>query len=80
MVYIRYYFTYAIAHKNYVSGIPIQISVYSDRIVTSTELSDIVGIASVNIRMNLSKLKTQGIIERIGTDKGGYWKINIQTK
>jgi predicted HTH transcriptional regulator len=27
-----------------------------------------------NIR-RIQKLKTSGIIERIGSDKGGYWKI-----
>jgi ATP-dependent DNA helicase RecG len=38
-------------------------------------LAEIVGIDAVNIRVNISKLKTKGIIERVGGDKGGYWKI-----
>ena len=25
--------------------------------------------------MNIQQLKTQGIIERIGPDKGGYWNV-----
>jgi predicted HTH transcriptional regulator len=41
--------------------------------ITSKELSEIVGIASVNIRYNLSKLKGKGIIRREGGDKGGKW-------
>jgi ATP-dependent DNA helicase RecG len=43
--------------------------------ITSEELANIVGIDAVNIRVNISKLKAKGIIERIGADKGGYWKI-----
>ena len=43
--------------------------------ITSEELSDIVGITADNIRVNLSKLKAKGFIERIGPSKGGYWKV-----
>jgi predicted HTH transcriptional regulator len=42
---------------------------------TSEELSKIIGITPEKIRVNLSKLKAKGIIERVGPDKGGYWKI-----
>ena len=27
------------------------------------------------VEENLSKLKSKGIIERVGPDKGGYWRI-----
>jgi ATP-dependent DNA helicase RecG len=43
--------------------------------ITQHELSTIVRINEKNIRNNLSKLKAKGLIERIGPDKGGYWKI-----
>ncbi|MDR2908078.1 MAG: Fic family protein [Bacteroidales bacterium] len=43
--------------------------------LTSHELSVIVGIRADKIRVNLSKLKAKGIIERIGGDKGGFWEI-----
>ena len=26
-------------------------------------------------KKDLSKLKAKGVIERIGTDQGGYWKV-----
>jgi ATP-dependent DNA helicase RecG len=42
---------------------------------TSEELSDIVGIRADNIRKNLAKLKAKGILERVGSDKEGYWKV-----
>jgi ATP-dependent DNA helicase RecG len=43
--------------------------------ITSKELSKIVGITADNIRVNISKLKAKGLLERIGGAKGGYWKI-----
>jgi predicted HTH transcriptional regulator len=43
--------------------------------VTSEELADIVRIKADKIRRNIVKLKAKGLIERIGPDKGGYWKV-----
>jgi ATP-dependent DNA helicase RecG len=45
--------------------------------ITNNQLSQIIGITPQNIRIHISKLKAKGIIERIGPDKGGYWKVNI---
>jgi len=42
---------------------------------SSMELAEIVGIMSKNIRVNLSKLKAKGMIERIGSTKSGHWVI-----
>ena len=44
--------------------------------ITRGELSDKLGINPSAIQRHIQKLKTDGIIERIGGDKGGYWKIN----
>jgi ATP-dependent DNA helicase RecG len=43
--------------------------------ITQEELSKIIGINEKNIRINISKLKKMGLINRIGPDKGGYWEI-----
>jgi ATP-dependent DNA helicase RecG len=43
--------------------------------ITSKELSAIIGITPERIRANLSKLKANGLLERIGNNKKGYWKI-----
>ena len=43
--------------------------------VSSKELSVIVGITPEKIRENISKLKAKGLLERIGSDRGGYWKV-----
>jgi ATP-dependent DNA helicase RecG len=44
--------------------------------VTREELVEIVGISLSKIKENIAKLKTKGLIERVGSDKGGYWKIS----
>ncbi len=43
--------------------------------VTAQKLAIIVGISKRKIEDNLFKLKTEGLIERIGSPKGGYWQI-----
>jgi Fic family protein len=43
--------------------------------ITRTELSNKLGINPSAIQRHIQKLKTEGIIERIGGDKGGCWKI-----
>ena len=43
--------------------------------ITIEELSALLKITTRAIEKNLSKLKAKGIIERVGPDKGGYWKV-----
>jgi len=43
--------------------------------ITRGELSDKLEINPSAIQRHIQKLKTEGLIERIGGDKGGYWKI-----
>jgi len=43
--------------------------------ITRKELSKELHITSDGVKYNLNKLKQLNIIERIGPDKGGYWKI-----
>ncbi len=43
--------------------------------VSEAELSVELGIHVSNIDRNIRKLKRQGLIVRIGPDKGGYWKV-----
>lgn len=46
--------------------------------VTQEELSQIVGIAKLNINKNMKKLQENGIIERVGADKNGSWQIKTE--
>jgi predicted HTH transcriptional regulator len=43
--------------------------------ITTKELSEVVGISLSKIKENISKLKQNGLLERIGSDKNGYWQI-----
>ena len=43
--------------------------------IKRSELSDKLGINPSAIQRLIQKLKKEGVIERIGGDKGGYWKI-----
>ena len=43
--------------------------------ITQTELVKITGLTRRGIEWNISKLKSENLLERIGADKGGYWKV-----
>jgi DNA-binding Lrp family transcriptional regulator len=43
--------------------------------ISFDELSEKIGISRRAIINNINKLKKLGILERVGADKGGYWKI-----
>ena len=43
--------------------------------ITQEELAEIVGITRKSINENMKKLQSMNIIERIGADKNGHWKI-----
>jgi predicted HTH transcriptional regulator len=45
--------------------------------ITQTQLVEMTGLTRRGIEWNLSKLKAKGLIERVGPDKGGYWKVLI---
>jgi ATP-dependent DNA helicase RecG len=37
-----------------------------------------VSISDDGIKWNLNKLKNEGLIKRVGPDKGGHWKVKKQ--
>jgi len=43
--------------------------------ITRRELASIIGISEDGIKYHLTNLKNMGLLERIGHDKGGYWRI-----
>ena len=43
--------------------------------ITIKDLAEQLNVSTRAIEKNISKLKTENRIERIGSDKGGYWKI-----
>lgn len=44
--------------------------------LSAAELSENLGISKRKIETNLAVLKSKGFLERIGSPKSGYWKIN----
>jgi predicted HTH transcriptional regulator len=46
--------------------------------ITTMEMSEIIGISIKGIEKHIANLKKEGIIDRIGADKGGNWKILIK--
>ncbi len=43
--------------------------------ITTTELHQIIGVSETAIEKNITFLKENGYIERIGSKKTGYWKV-----
>ena len=43
--------------------------------LSATSLAEKIGISAKAVEKHLANLKTDGIIERIGPAKGGYWKV-----
>ena len=43
--------------------------------ITTTDLSEILGITVKGVEWQLKQLKSQGIIRRVGADRGGYWEV-----
>lgn len=39
------------------------------------ELSKVTGFSRRGVEWNISKLKAEGKIKRIGPDKGGHWEV-----
>ena len=59
---------------------PVKLSILHhlmlDRKANYAELAERTGCSSATIKRHLQLLKRAGIIERIGSDKTGHWKIN----
>jgi len=45
--------------------------------ITRNELASKLDITPDGVKYNLNKLTKNNVIERIGPDNGGYWKVNI---
>ena len=47
-----------------------------DPMITAAKLARQFGMSEYGIRKNIAKLKEVGVIERLGSDKTGSWKVN----
>ena len=46
-----------------------------NKFVTRAELAPQVGLSESGVKKQLRKLQNEGILKRVGPDKGGYWEI-----
>jgi len=51
-------------------------AIAADPRITINGLPDIVGIDTTTLENNLKKLKSKGAIVRVGSARGGAWRIN----
>jgi ATP-dependent DNA helicase RecG len=58
---------------------PVNDTVFSlikqDKNLTTTEISEQLKVSLSTVKRKIKDLKEKGIIERIGSDKVGYWKV-----
>ena len=45
-------------------------------IISAKEISALLQIVDRTVEREIQKLKKMGILERVGGDRGGYWKVN----
>ena len=43
--------------------------------ITMKEMADATGISEKGIEWHIERLKSEGVIKRVGAKKGGYWEI-----
>ena len=46
--------------------------------ITAAEIASEIGITDRAVRKIISALKGKGIVERVGSNKSGYWKVNLK--
>ena len=43
--------------------------------ITTEEISSVIAVSPKGIEWNFKKLKKEGIIRRVGADRGGHWEV-----
>lgn len=51
--------------------------IFGDQYISASEMAEIIGITERAVEKQLARLKEKDIVERVGPDKGGSWKINV---
>jgi ATP-dependent DNA helicase RecG len=50
-------------------------AIKTDSYISTTQLAKQLNVTWRTVMRDFEKLKVKGLLERIGADKGGYWKI-----
>lgn len=51
--------------------------IFENQYISASEMAKVIGITERAVEKQLAKLKDRDIIDRIGPDKGGHWKIKV---
>ena len=46
-----------------------------DPYISTSKMAEIIGVDKRNIARNIKKLQEQGVVRRVGPDKGGFWEV-----
>ena len=65
-----------VARELSVTQLKIVNAMKNDPMITAAKLAKQFGMSEYGIRKNIAKLKEAGVIERLGSDKTGRWKVN----
>jgi len=57
------------------SSLKIVLCMQEDKNITIPEIAKQIGITERGVKKQISKLKANGKIKRVGPDKGGYWEV-----
>lgn len=49
----------------------------ADGRASAPKIASLLGISESTVRRSFRRLKEYGMIERVGSDKAGYWKVNL---
>jgi ATP-dependent DNA helicase RecG len=47
----------------------------NDPFISAKRIADQITLSSRKVQENLKKLKSLGLLERVGNSKSGYWKV-----
>lgn len=61
--------------KMYETSLSICKLILTDNSISKKEMAEKIGVSTTTIQNHINKLKTLGILIRIGADKNGYWQI-----
>jgi ATP-dependent DNA helicase RecG len=46
--------------------------------ITATEMAEALGLTANGVRWNIARMKADGVLSRVGPDKGGHWEITTK--
>jgi ATP-dependent DNA helicase RecG len=53
--------------------------IQNDNFIKREEIAELLGISVNTVKAFISGLKKKGVLERVGNNKTGHWKISFQT-